>query len=441
MKRSDGLVGTGARVPVPARLAERQAERSKDQMLIDADQLDTSLPEWLVENMIPRVGVGFWYGQRWTGKSLAVDVELALAIANGTPFFGREVVQGKVIVGLGEGLLDAGIRKQVRLERERQDRAEHAAQIAVSEGSEAAKAWIDAQPSYTDANLKYLTKPFALATVRDDGEAEISKSLRAFITRAKKIKDLELVILDSLSDFTGTISISNDTSANRVIQGLKMLASELNCFVLCVAHPTEKGDKMLGAGRLGNAADFIAKSTPEGKSGAGLDMSTVTCEKNKYGGRFEPFSYEVVPYKWYEPILDENDDPTGEAKLATSATIRQLDMDDAPSEEAKVIELDEDYEPFKPVDIDDGRPRKRSGLLGRGGRGQLSERSQLITEFVNLRPEGTMVKDVIDEFGNMGVDAAKAKVYLARAAARGDIARIETGLYGPISVPLTVGGK
>jgi AAA domain len=408
-------------------------------MLIDADQLDTSLPEWLVEDMIPRVGVGFWYGHRYTGKSLAVDVELALAIANGVPFFGREVVQGKVIVGLGEGLLDAGVRKQVRLEREKQDRVARAAQIAVNEGDEVAKAWLDAQPPYVDSNLKYLTKPFALATVRDDGEAEISKSLRAFIARAKKIKDLELVILDSLSDFTGTISISNDTSANRIMQGLKMLASELNCFVLCVAHPTEKGDKMIGAGRLGNGADFIAKSTPEGKNGEGREISTVTCEKNKYGGRFEPFSYEVEKYKWYEPIVDEFGDPTGEAKLASSATIRQLDVDDSPRDENKVIALDEDYEPFSPVNINDGRPRKRSGILGRGGRGQLSERSKLITEFVNLRPEGTTVSDVISEFGDMGVDGAKAKVYLARAAARGDIARIETGLYGPVSVPIAVG--
>jgi hypothetical protein len=407
-------------------------ERNKD-MLIDADQLDTSPPEWLVEGMIPRVGVGFWYGQRWTGKSLAVDVELALAIANGVPFMGREVVKGSVIVGLGEGLNDAGIRKQVRLEREKQDRAAKAAQIAVTDGTDAAKAWLDDQPVYDDKKMKYWTKPFALATIRDDGEAEIPKSLRAFIVRAKKIKDLELVVLDSLSDFTGTISISNDTSANRVMAGLKRLASELNCFVLCIAHPTEKGDKMIGAGRLGNAADLIVKSTPEAKDGAGHDVSTVICEKNKYGGRFEPFSYAVEEYKWFEPILDEWGDPTGEGKLTTSATIRQLDLDDAPVDDV-IIELNEGYEPFQQVDVDDGRPRKRSGVLGRGGRGQLSDRSKLVNEFVSCRPEGTTVKDVITEFEDIGIDASKAKVYLARAVTRGDIARIENGLYGPVTV-------
>ena len=399
-------------------------------MLVNSDELDTSLPQWLVDKTIPLVGVGFWYGQRYSGKSLAVDVELALAVANGVPFFGRKVIQGSVIVGLGEGLYDAGVRKEVRIAREKQDRAAIAAQIAVGEGDDAAKAWLDAQPAYNAANVKYLTKKFALPFNRDDGEGVMSRSLRAFINRAKKIKNLQLVILDSLSDFTGIISISNDTSANRIMQGLKALSEELNCFVLVVAHPTEKGDKMLGAGRLASAADFVAKSTPEGKDGDSRDTSTVTCEKNKYGGRFVPFTYAVEKFHWWEPILDDFGDPTGEAKLAESATIRALDMDDAPIE-APVIELDESYEPFQRVEVNDDRPAKRSGLLCRGGRGQLSDRSKLVTEFVNSHPEGVTVKDVINEFGDIGIDASKAKVYLARAAARDDIARVETGLYGP----------
>jgi hypothetical protein len=407
-------------------------------MLIDADQLDTSPVQELVKGMMPRVGVGFWYGRRWTGKSLATDVELALAVGNeGVDFFGRKVnYHGTVIVGLGEGVPDAGVRNRVRREREKQDRITTAARIAVEQGDDAAKAWLDAQPAYTADKIKYLINPFALAVMRSDGEIEIPQSLRAFITRAKKIKDLELVILDSLSDFTGTISISNDTSAQRIMAGLKEIARELNCFVLVVAHPTEKGDKMIGAGRLGNAADLIIKSTPEDKTGEGRDVSTLTCEKYKYGRKFDPITYQVEPYYWYEPIIDDWGDPTGEAMLSSSATVRLLDADEVP-DEPKIIELDEDYEPWQPVDVVDDRPRKRSGVLGRGGRGQLSSRSKMITQFVNNRPEGTTVKDVIDEFVDMGINAANAKVYLARAAERGDIIRVEAGLYGPVSVTVS----
>jgi hypothetical protein len=332
-------------------------------MLIDADQLDTSPPEWLVDGMIPRVGAGFWYGKRYTGKSLATDVELALAVGNGADFFGRKTVQGTVVVGLGEGLYDAGIRKQARLIRERADRIEYAAQIAVAHGDDVAKAWLDAQPEYTDDNVKYLTEPFTVPVTREDGEGLMTRSMAAFISKikAKKYRDLELIVLDSLSDFTGGLSISNDTSANRLMLGLKMLVRELDCFVLCVAHPTEKGDKMLGAGRLGNAADLIVRSVPENDANAGNGMvSTVSCEKNKYGKRFDPFSYIVDDsHEWDEPVLDDDGEPTGETYVATSATIRPLDL-----------EKDDSIRPSRPKrplpelrTAASDKPRKRSGIV------------------------------------------------------------------------------
>jgi hypothetical protein len=396
-------------------------------MLIDADQLDTSPPEWLVEGMIPRVGIGFWYGPRWTGKSLATDVELALAVGNGTDFLGRKVnFKGTVIVGLGEGVYDAGVRKFVRIAREEQDRIAHAAEIAVRDGDDAAKAWLDAQPPYTDANVKYLDEPFTLPVIRNEGEGEITRSMRAFINRAKKIKDLELIIIDAVSDFTGGLYISNEGSANRLVLGLKALVRELNCFVLCVAHPTEKGDKMLGNGRLSNAADFVAASRPEAKDGNGRSVSTVTCEKNKYGGPFEPFSYIIEPHEWWEPVLDENDDPTDEVVLASSATIRQIDAEEIPRG-PQLAPLDDEHEPWELVRADDGRPHKRSGARRSRG-GQVSEQSKLIVKFVNSRPEGTMISEVAEE---MGMDEAKMRVYLSRAVSRGDITRVGAGFFGP----------
>jgi AAA domain len=327
-------------------------------MLIDANQLDTSPPEWLVDGMIPRVGVGFWYGPRYTGKSLAVDVELALAVANGVPFFGRETVQGTAIVGLGEGLYDAGVRKQARLAREQQDRIAYAAQISVAHGEDVAKAWLDQQKPYTDDNLKYLTTPFTVPVTRMYGEGDITPSMQGFINRAARYPDLELVVLDSISDFTAGLSISNDTSANRTMLGLKWLARELDCCILCVAHPTERGDKMLGAGRLGNAADFVIASRPEdSKTKSGEDVSSVTCEKNKYGGRFTPFSYRVEKCAWNEPVLDYQDNPTDETVLVTSATIRAMDDDEHELRPMKK------KLPLPAIQRIESGPRKRNGML------------------------------------------------------------------------------
>src|ERR1700751_2313805 len=123
-------------------------------MIIDADKLGKGPPGGLGRGRAPRVGIGFWYGPRYTGKSLAVDVELALAVANGVPFFGRETVHGTSIVCFGEGLYDAGVRKVARLAREQSDRVAYAAQIAVAHGDDVAKAWLSQQKPHTDDNLK-----------------------------------------------------------------------------------------------------------------------------------------------------------------------------------------------------------------------------------------------------------------------------------------------
>ena len=252
----------------------------------------------------------------------------------------------------------ATVRKVARLAREQSDRVAYAAQIAVAHGDDVAKAWLSQQKPYTDDNLKYDVTPFTVPVMRADGEGEITTSLQGFINRAAKYPNLELVVLDSISDYTGGLSILNDTSANRLMLGLKWLARELECCIVCVAHPTEKGDKMLGAGRLGNAADFVIRSTPErSKTRDGEDVSTVTCEKNKYGGRFTPFSYKVEKHSWSQPVLDYQDNPTDEMVDVESATIRSLD------DEKHSLRPMRRKMPLPTLMTASGPPRKRNGLL------------------------------------------------------------------------------
>ena len=293
--------------------------------LINAGDLDTSAPEYLVEGIVPFVGTGFLWGESRWGKSLLVNGELALAVANGTEFFGKKTIQGSVAICLGEGLYDAGVRKQARLAREQADRIAVAARLAVDHGDEEmAKRWLDELPPYTDDNLFYMTEPFVLPL---DNGGLATRSLRAAIDSLSQIPNLALVILDALADFTPSLSISNDASANRIIQGMKMMARELNCVVLAVAHPTRDGGRMLGAGRLFNSSDFVIKMEPD--TGTGADgqprSATVSCEKNKYGRPFDPFGYFIEPCAWMDPVLDEDGMPTGEHELVESATVRPRD--------------------------------------------------------------------------------------------------------------------
>lgn len=326
--------------------------------LVRAEALDTSPPEFLVEGIIPFVGTGFVWGESRWGKSLLVNGELALAVANGAEFFGRKTVQGSVAICLGEGLYDAGVRKQARLAREYDERQKVVDQLIESHGdADRAMEWYDAQPDYSDDNLYYITEPFVLPL--DNGGAP-TRSLRAAIEALRTVPDLALVVLDALSDFTPSLSISNDASANRTVQGMKLMARELDCVVLAIAHPTRNGDRMLGAGRLFNSADFVMKIEPDAglSTTSAFRSATVSCEKNKYGRPFEPFGYEIVPCAWEEPVLDDDDNPTSEMAIIQTATVRPKDeyneIEETPTQKKQLPKL-------LPAG-QDTKKRKRTGI-------------------------------------------------------------------------------
>lgn len=278
--------------------------------LINADMLDTTPPDWTIDGIIPRVGLGILYGPSTFGKSLITDGEMTLAIANGTSFFGRKTVHGSVAIALGEGLYDAGVRMEARLARQVQDNEAMLAKITDETEREAARA---ALPPYDSERVFIFTQPFAVP-VKSDGSP--SDELTHAIAQLRIIPDLEFIILDAMSDFSGGLSISNDTSANRFILGLKMLVRELDCVVLVVNHVTADGKKMIGAQRLFNAADFVIKVIPDDTGPNEPKSATLACEKSKYGPVFAPLSYQIEPLQW---VTETDDGPV----LIQSATVRQ----------------------------------------------------------------------------------------------------------------------
>lgn len=266
--------------------------------LLNADQLDTSPLEYTIKGVVPRLGTGFVHGASYTGKSLAT-LEMALAVANGTPWLGHETIQGCVAVALGEGVPGYGIRIKARLARQERDDRESGADPATI-------------APYTSERLFIMNTPFTLPLSQQN---EPTDELRRAIGQLKVLPDLELLILDAFSDF-GTLSISNDASANRYMLGLKYLVRELNCVVLVVAHNTADDKKMLGAERLFNASDFVLSVKLDDTAPEELKTATISCRKQKDGGEFEPISYRIHPLKWDE--LDNN----GELVEVNTATVR-----------------------------------------------------------------------------------------------------------------------
>jgi AAA domain len=346
--------------------------------LVNASELDTSPPEWLVGDnsggitgMIPRMGTGFAWGRRTAGKSLVFGIDLGLAVANGAFFLGHPTVRGKVVYCVGEGLYDLGVRKQARLARQARDNALATLQVMQDQGAAAAESFASTLPAYTDERLHVMTEPFTVPLL---STREQTASLKQAISTISQLNTpgpdddpetfdyVDLIILDSLADFTGR-SLSNDASANLITGGLKALARELQCFVLAIAHPTEKGDRMLGAGRLLNAADTEIEVQPDDVSSPGSPKSaSVICHKSKYGAEFDTVGYRIEPCEWDEPGVDDDGYPTGETVRVKSATIRLIEDSTCSRPDPKDLRVQAPREYPELRDTQPVRPRKRSGL-------------------------------------------------------------------------------
>lgn len=292
--------------------------------LINADQLSTEPQKWVVRDVIPEVGFGFAHGPSTIGKSLAFGTDLGLAVANGVPWLGNNTIKGCVVYALGEGLYDAGLRKQARLAREHKDRMLAAADPEIR-GNLTAEEYLASLPPYTDERLFFETTAFAVPIARTDQEGQTTMSLARAVAAMSVIPELALVILDATSDFAGGLSISNDTSASRYVAGLKWMVEKLDCAILVIGHDTADGKRMLGAGRLFNAADFVIAIQKENDI-TGIPAATITSQKSKYGSGFAPMSYQIEQVQWDEPIRDADGNPTWETEVVSTATVRLREL-------------------------------------------------------------------------------------------------------------------
>ncbi len=327
--------------------------------LIPSSDLDVSPIEWTADAIVPRTGVGYVWGPPGSGKSLAFGIELGLAVSNGLPFFGHATIRGPVVYALGEGLPGTGIRKQARLARQARDDTVAIAAMARDHGDAAARAMAAALPRYADDQLSIVTEPF---DVRVTASGEMSRGMTAAIAAiTAQVAAPELVIMDAAGDFTGGSSLSSDSNANRFAAGLKALALALDCVLVVIAHPVAANTKMLGAGRLTAAADFVIEVQPDAVVAPGAaQTATVISRKSKDGSKFPDLGYQVEPATWEQP-----DDVTGQTVTVESATVRLL-TPDAP---ARPPGPRSQAAPALPVLQEGGqpeRPRKRSGIKPRG---------------------------------------------------------------------------
>ena len=291
--------------------------------LFDASRLNTPRLVYMIEDMLPECGAGFFWGPSGSGKTFTI-LDAALSIANARPFLGHATLPGTVAYMCGEGQAGLGIRVKARLLRQEQDDTKVIAEIARTQGDEAARSYIATLRPYTSDNLKIRDQSFPMHFTGgrpNEDLTQVMEDLRTLNSpppgaSEEAIRDwpyLRLVILDALENFAGDLSVSHRSSANRIVNTMQWMAGELQCCVLAVAHPvTGPGGemKMVGSDRFKAAADFMIRYAPDDVAAPGaLDSATISSEKSKDDVKFKPFGVELHPCEWDEPKVDDNWEP------------------------------------------------------------------------------------------------------------------------------------
>ena len=208
-------------------------------------------PEWQVENVLVKGSLAFLYGKPGIGKSFAA-LDISGSVAAGIDWHGHEVIEGKTVYVVAEGLGDFGLRVQAfRLAR-----------------------GLDSLP----------------------GAAYILESVNLFLgngVEADHLGDMlaewdpSFVVFDTLA----RCSVGGDENWAKdmgiVIAATDRLRNDLKTTVLIVAHTGKDGKLLRGSSALEGAADTTIKA--EVKSG----MLNLKCEKQKMAAKFDTLSFRL----------------------------------------------------------------------------------------------------------------------------------------------------
>jgi hypothetical protein len=214
---------------------------SVSDLLQDADEFlaEAGGYEFLVHNLIPRTGLGQFYGDSAAGKTpFVLSLALHVAFEHLTHWFGHEVdVHGPVVYMIGEGR--DGLKKRLRAELRHH-------------GIELGK-----RPP-----LVVTRQPGQLCDAED-----AARWLRAI--RKRFPAGIALLVVDTQAQNFGPGNESATDDMNRFVQHLTALSRQLRCCCVPVHHMGH-GDKtrMRGSSVMLPACDFAFQVVKVGKLGA-----------------------------------------------------------------------------------------------------------------------------------------------------------------------------
>lgn len=216
----------------------------------DVTVLDLPRPGWLVDDMIERHSTVEVFGPPESFKSFFA-LDLALSVATGTRFCGRETKPGAVIYVCGEGL--GGLPPRV-------------------------DAWKHAHEAYKRAGVHFLTTAVNLL---------LPDEVAGFIRSTKELGvEIALVLFDTLARCIPGGDENRQQDMGIAVRSLDLMKQEIPGHpTMLVIHHTPRGsDTSRGSNSLDGAMDTQILLKREG------DVVTVNCAKQKNAEHFTPIA-------------------------------------------------------------------------------------------------------------------------------------------------------
>jgi hypothetical protein len=241
-------------------------------------------PTWLVDNFIPEHGLSFIYGKPGKGKSF-FTLDLALTIAHGMSWHGREAVQGGVLYVAGEGR--GGYRNRVR-------------------------GW------HQHNGLDMDEAPFRLLPVAVNmmDAASVARLVR---TIQASVQSARLVIIDTVARALPGAEENASKEMGLFVAACAAVQETCKVAVIGVHHSGKDEERgMRGSSALEGAGDCVVHLKREDDS----QIITVAVEKQKDGEAIAPMTFELEKVEWLDGLKQATTlvpKPTAQAKKPADA--------------------------------------------------------------------------------------------------------------------------
>ena len=227
--------------------------------IVSAGELN-NLPKvtYLVEDLLPEASLTVALGPSGIGKSF-VALDLALCVAAGIPWHGREVRSGRVLYLAGEGL--RGLRGRI-------------------------DAWLKANPhadaEAVDKNL--LISRSAVHLLDSTETARLTATIAG-------IDDLVLLCVDTWARALAGGDENSAKDTGTAIAVLDSLRDEFGLTTLVVHHTGKDGTTERGSTALRGAADSMVRVWRDVSGHVAL-----SCDKSKDSAPFKSVSFSLLPF-------------------------------------------------------------------------------------------------------------------------------------------------